>query len=181
MEDFAQVFGLFPEDKYKHKSYANIASVLWAETGEQGLYEYVRRLVFSVLTGNGDMHLKNWSLLYPDARRPVLSPAYDLVATFPYIAGDRLALTFGGSRDMNGITVEQLRRFADTARLPMSPLGPIVEETAERTISGWRDLGAKDLLPAEMRRAIDERIPAVAANLLRRTKLTPQAVEATVE
>ena len=45
----------------------------------------------------------------------------------------------------------------------------------------WRDLGAKDLLPAEMRRAIDERIPAVAANLLRRTKLTPQSVEATVE
>ena len=31
MEDFAQVFGLFPNDKYGHRSYANIASVLWAE------------------------------------------------------------------------------------------------------------------------------------------------------
>src|SRR5271157_625709 len=85
MEDFAQVFGLFPDDKYGRRSYANIASVLWAETGEEGTYEFVRRLVFSVLIGNGDMHLKNWSLLYPDERAPVLSPAYDLVATLPYI------------------------------------------------------------------------------------------------
>jgi serine/threonine-protein kinase HipA len=29
------------------------------------------------------MYLKNWSLLYPDGRTPVLSPAYDFVATFP--------------------------------------------------------------------------------------------------
>ena len=65
MEDFAQVFGLFPNDKYTSRSYANIAAVLWAETGEEGTYDFFRRLVFSVLIGNGDMHLKNWSLLYP--------------------------------------------------------------------------------------------------------------------
>lgn len=85
MEDFAQVFGLFPDEKYRERSYANIAAVLWAETGEAGAWEFVRRLVFSVLIGNGDMHLKNWSLLYPDGRTPVLSPACDFVATLPYI------------------------------------------------------------------------------------------------
>ncbi len=57
MEDFAQVFGLYPEDKYRHRSYANIAAVLWAETGEAGTYEFLR-LVFSVLIGNADMHLE---------------------------------------------------------------------------------------------------------------------------
>ena len=75
MEDFAQVFGIFPEGKYKSVSYSNIAKVLWAETGEAGTFEFVKRLVFSVMIGNADMHLKNWSLLYPDTRRPVLSPA----------------------------------------------------------------------------------------------------------
>ena len=85
MEDFAQVFGLYPDDKYRHRSYANIAAVLWAETGEAGTYEFLRRLIFSVLIGNADMHLKNGSLLYPDQRSPVLSPAYDLVSTLPYI------------------------------------------------------------------------------------------------
>lgn len=35
-EDFAQGFGQFPEDKSNAVSYANIARVLCAETGEQG-------------------------------------------------------------------------------------------------------------------------------------------------
>jgi len=163
MEDFAQVFGLFPDDKYGHRSYANIASVLWAETGEGGTYEFVRRLVFSVLIGNGDMHLKNWSLLYPDGRTPVLSPAYDFVATFPYIPGDKLALNFGGSQSLNEITVDQVRRFTDTARLPASPVWEIVREVVERTAAAWKTLDQKDLLPSEMRKAIDKQIHAVVA------------------
>ena len=48
MEDFAQVFGEFPNNKYKFHSYANIAAVLWAEIGEDAVIEFVRRLVFSV-------------------------------------------------------------------------------------------------------------------------------------
>jgi serine/threonine-protein kinase HipA len=163
MEDFAQVFGLFPDDKYGHRSYANIASVLWAETGEGGTYEFVRRLVFSVMIGNGDMHLKNWSLLYPDGRTPSLSPAYDFVATFPYIPGDKLALNFGGSQSMNEITVDQVRRFTDTARMPMGPVWRIVRETVERTKAAWEALDQKDLLPSEMRKSLDKQILAVVA------------------
>jgi serine/threonine-protein kinase HipA len=166
MEDFAQVFGLYPGDKYGRRSYANIAAVLWAETGETGAYEFVRRLVFSVLIGNGDMHLKNWSLLYPDGRTPALSPAYDFVATFPYIAGDKLALSFGGSHSLSEITVEQVRRFTDTARLPVSPVWQIVRETAEQTAVAWKTLAGKDLLPSNMRKAVDRQIHAVAARLV---------------
>jgi len=163
MEDFAQVFGLFPDDKYGHRSYANIAAVLWAETGERGTYEFVRRLVFSVLIGNGDMHLKNWSLLYPAGRTPALSPAYDFVATFPYIPGDKLALNFGGSQSLGEITVDQVRRFTDTARMPMEPVWRIVRDTVDRTRAAWEGLDRKDLLPSDMRKAIDKQIHAVVA------------------
>jgi serine/threonine-protein kinase HipA len=163
MEDFAQVFGLYPDDKYGHRSYANIASVLWAETSEESTYEFVRRLVFSVLIGNADMHLKNWSLLYPDRRKPVLSPAYDFVATLPYIPGDTLALNFGGSRSLNEITTGQMRSFADTARIPASPLWQIAVETAERTVANWKTLEQVDLLPKEMRTSIEKQILTVAA------------------
>jgi serine/threonine-protein kinase HipA len=163
MEDFAQVFGLFPDDKYSSRSYANIAAVLWAETGDTGTYEFVRRLVFSVLIGNADMHLKNWSLLYPDGRTPVLSPAYDFVATLPYIPGDSLALTFGGSRSLDGITLDQVRRFTDTARMPMDPAWRIVRETMERTEAAWTTLDQKDLLSSDMRKTIDKQIQAVVA------------------
>jgi serine/threonine-protein kinase HipA len=158
MEDFAQVFGLFPDDKYGERSYANIAAVLWAETGEEGTYEFLRRLVFSVLIGNGDMHLKNWSLLYPNGRKPVLSPAYDFVSTLPYIPGDTLALSFGKTKRLDGITVDQMRRFADAARLPMKPVMDIVSDTVERTQRAWKELPQKDLLPHDIHKIIDGQI-----------------------
>jgi serine/threonine-protein kinase HipA len=165
MEDFAQVFGVFARDKYEHRSYANIAAVLWAETGQQGAYEFVRRLAFSVLIGNADMHLKNWSLLYPDRRRPVLSPGYDFVATLPYLPNDRLALNFGGSRSLATITAQQVRRFTDTARMPASPVWQIITETAERTVAAWEALEVKQILKKEMGTAIGKQILAVARSI----------------
>jgi serine/threonine-protein kinase HipA len=165
MEDFAQVFGQYPNDKYHFRSYANIASVLWAEAGEDAVAEFVRRLVFSVVIGNADMHLKNWSLLYPDRRKPVLSPGYDFVATLPYIFNDTLALSFGGSRSLSEITPGQMRRFADTARIPASPLWKIAVETAERAAAAWKGLEQADLLPKDLRASIDKQILGVAATV----------------
>jgi serine/threonine-protein kinase HipA len=161
MEDFAQVFGQFPEAKYKTASYANIASVLRPEAGENATYEFVRRLVFSILIGNADMHLKNWSLLYPDGRKPVLSPAYDYVSTIAYLPGS-LALTFGKSRSLSEITKDQVRRFADTARLPVNPIWEIVTQTVEQTKDSWASLEHKDMLPASIHKAIEEQIQNVS-------------------
>ena len=167
MEDFAQVFGVFPEGKYKSVSYANIARVLWAETGELGTYEFVKRLVFSVLIGNADMHLKNWSLLYPETHAPVLSPAYDFVATLPYIRDDKLALTFGGSRSLDGITVDQMRRFTDRAGLPTAPVMRIVQETAEATGAAWRKLEHKSVLPVDILKVVNRQVVGAAARILK--------------
>jgi serine/threonine-protein kinase HipA len=167
MEDFAQVFGEFPNNKYKFHSYANIAAVLWAEIGEDAVIEFVRRLVFSVVIGNADMHLKNWSLLYPDRRTPVLSPGYDFVATLPYIPGDTLGLSFGDSRSLSEITPDQMRRFADTARIPASPLWKIVVETAERTAESWKTLEHADTLPKDLKDAIGNQILSVVKTVTR--------------
>lgn len=164
MEDFAQVFGVFPDDKYAGRSYANIASVLWAETGETDTREFVRRLAFSVIIGNADMHLKNWSLLYPDGRTPVLSPAYDFVSTVPYLPGDTLALGFGGSRALNVITLDQVRRLAETAGLPMHPTWETVRETVDRTAEAWKTLPQKERLPTPIRNHIDRQIHGVVSS-----------------
>jgi serine/threonine-protein kinase HipA len=165
MEDFAQVFGEFPNNKYKYHSYANIAAVLWAEIGEDAVIEFVRRLVFSVVIGNADMHLKNWSLLYPDRRTPALSPGYDFVSTLPYIPGDTLALNFGDSRSLSEITPDQMRRFADTARIPSSPLWKIAVETAERTAESWKTLDQADALPQDLKDSIGSQILGVAVSV----------------
>ena len=165
MEDFAQVFGEFPSNKYKFHSYANLAAVLWAEIGEDAVREFVRRLVFTVVIGNADMHLKNWSLLYPDRRTPALSPGYDFVATLPYIPNDTLALSFGDSRSLSEFTPEQMRRFADTARIPASPLWKIAVETAERTAESWKTLEQADVLPKNLREFIGKQILSLAASI----------------
>lgn len=93
-----------------------------------------------MVTGNADMHLKNWSVLYPDRRTPILSPAYDLLSTLAYLPNDTLGLNFGDSRDLHEITKDRIRRFAEVARIPVSPLWKIVTETAERTAENWKRL-----------------------------------------
>lgn len=165
MEDFAQVFGLYPDNKYSSRSYANIAAVLWAETGADGTYEFVRRLAFSVLIGNADMHLKNWSLLYPDGRVPMLSPAYDLVSTLPYIPGDSLGLSFGGTKSLDAITTDQVRRFTDTARLPIKPVWDAVLDTVAQTEKAWKSLPFKDVLPSGIRKSVDQQIRKVITGM----------------
>ena len=62
-----------------------------------------------------------------------------------------------GSHSLHEITVEQVRRFADTARLPASPLWEIVCEMVERTADAWQSLEQRDLLPSGMRKALKNR------------------------
>jgi serine/threonine-protein kinase HipA len=143
IEDFAQIFGVYPDDKYKSANYENIASVIWAEIGEAGIAEYVRRLVFNGLIGNGDMHLKNWSLIYPDRRKAALAPAYDFVSTIPYIKGDRMGLNLAGSKEFSSLTNAQFERFAAKARLPTRLVLDTVKDTVQAFAAVWDD--ARDL------------------------------------
>jgi serine/threonine-protein kinase HipA len=159
-EDFAQVFGVYPERKYDRASYRNIAEVIWTETGEVGIVEFLRRLVFSVLIGNADMHLKNWSLIYPDRRSAALAPAYDFVSTIAYLPDDRLALTFVDSKQFSSITNAQFERFAGKARLPTKLALDTVRETVARFAEAWRN--PPDALNDDpLRKAIDRHLQSV--------------------
>ncbi len=71
--------------KFHSPDFKLIVAVLAAHCPED-VRALVERLTFRVLAGNGDAHLKNWALWYPDGRRPRLSPAYDIVSTILYPA-----------------------------------------------------------------------------------------------
>ena len=139
IEDFAQVFSVYPADKYRKASYRNIAEVLWAETGADGIAEFIRRLVFNALIGNADMHLKNWSLIYRDGRSPTIAPAYDFVATIAYIADENMALSLAGrgTGAFSALTGDAFRRFADKAGLPEHLVLQTVKETQDRFDEIW--------------------------------------------
>jgi hypothetical protein len=63
---------------------------------------------------------------------------------------------------VHDITVDQVRRFADTARLPAAPVWRIVRETVERTAAAWRTLDQKELLPPAMQESIDSQIHQIS-------------------
>lgn len=154
IEDFAQIFGVYPERKYKSASYRNIADVIWTEIGEDGIAEFIRRFVFNALIGNTDMHLKNWSLIYRDGRNAALAPAYDFVSTIPYLTEDALALNFVDGKAFDSLNQDQFRRFAAKARLPEKLVLDTARETVDRFSEVWNPV---DGLPLddEVRHAID--------------------------
>jgi serine/threonine-protein kinase HipA len=161
MEDFAQVFDVFPPDKYETASYENLAGVLWAEASRSDVAEFSRRLAFSALIGNGDMHLKNWSLIYRDGRSAELAPAYDFVSTVPYIPRDRMALSLGGTKDWADVSLDLFRRFAARAGLPESLVVEAARETAGRFVSAWEHHEVVGRLPDAVRSRIAEHIRTV--------------------
>ncbi len=165
-EDFAQVFGLYPEDKYGRASYRNIAGVIWTETGETGITEFIRRLVFNALIGNADMHLKNWSLLYPDRRTAVLAPGYDYVSTIAYLPDDSMALKCVHSNEFSRFSMDELRSLADKAFLPRTIVLQTARETTERFLDAWTGERSHLDLPRATIAAIDAhlaRVPITAA------------------
>lgn len=139
IEDFAQVYGVFADRKYKNASSANIAQVIASETESRDVAEFIRRLIFNTMIGNGDMHLKNWSLIYPDGRHPRLSPAYDFVSTIPYTIGDQAALNFSRTKRFDELNKDELDHLAAKAALPPKLVSSTAQETVSIFMERWNE------------------------------------------
>ena len=140
IEDFAQVFGVYPQDKYKKASMRNIAQVIGIEGQDEDIAEFTRRLVFNTLIGNADMHLKNWSVIYKDKRTASIAPAYDFVSTIPYIPDDSASLKVSRSKKFSDFTLDELSHLAAKAMLPEK----LVLDTAKQTVAGFYEIWAKE-------------------------------------
>jgi serine/threonine-protein kinase HipA len=101
MEDMCQLTERLTEDKY-HGSYEQIAKTIQKYSVTSGLdvVNFFELVLFSFLTGNADMHLKNFSLLEQPRLGMVLSPAYDLVNTVLVNPADdeEMALNLNGKK-----------------------------------------------------------------------------------
>lgn len=154
IEDFAQVFGIYPAQKYDKASSMNIAKVIAAESDIDDLAEFIRRLTFNVLIGNADMHVKNWSVIYADRQTARLAPAYDFVSTIPYIPDDKAALKFSRTRRFDEFSFDELSHMAARAGLPES----LVHETARETASKFLDLWPKEKKNLPLHRDVIEAV-----------------------
>jgi serine/threonine-protein kinase HipA len=158
IEDFNQVYRQFPDDKYKNYSYTNMARDIWSFIGQDAGVEFIRRLIFSAAIGNADMHLKNWSVIYPDTRTPRLAPAYDLVSTVAYMDDRMLALSIAKQKDMKQLNAGLLERFSEKAGLPRHMVLETALETAERTVQSWKKMNRDLPLDNEVRKAVTEQL-----------------------
>ncbi len=161
IEDFAQVFGVYPQDKYKKASMRNIAQVIGIEGQDEDIAEVTRRLVFNTLIGNADMHLKNWSVIYKDKRTASIAPAYDFVSTIPYIPDDSASLKISRSKKFSDFTLDELSHLAAKAMLPEK----LVLDTAKQTVAGFYEVWAKEKahlpLTKSMIKAIEEHLRSI--------------------
>lgn len=110
IEDFCVLHGRGAHARYDG-SYEGIArrisDFVSSPVLTQAREQFALQVAYACAIGNGDAHLKNFSVIYPHPEETVaLAPAYDMVSTLPYLAKDSLALTMGGSK-----------RFPDRTRL----------------------------------------------------------------
>lgn len=162
IEDFAQVFGAYPSRKYDAAAYHDIAAALGVAISPPAALEFVRRLVLAVITGNADMHLKNWSLIYPeDGNLPALAPIHDVLSTVPYLPADTLALSLGGERSFKALTADRWKIFANRARLPEPAVLEAVVETVALVRAHWWQLPEREVVPLNVLERIDAHVRAM--------------------
>jgi serine/threonine-protein kinase HipA len=101
VEDGCQALGIYPAAKYAvttEQVLLRLTSV--CEAPLPAAAEFLAQVAFAYLTGNGDAHAKNFSVLQDLSGRWQPTPAYDLPSSQPY--GDNtLALTVAGKKDQN--------------------------------------------------------------------------------
>ena len=140
IEDFAQVRDFYPDAKYDG-DFVTVAALAYRGHDRSALNEFVRRITFNVVVGNGDAHLKNWSLIYGDRRRATLSPVYDLVSTAPYRDdGDEdLGLKFFGNKRFESVRLNHFDRLERRLAVAGGHLAELAAETAQLTLNSLDD------------------------------------------
>ncbi|MEZ6136751.1 MAG: HipA domain-containing protein [Pirellulaceae bacterium] len=161
MEDFAQILDR-PSGREQYRgSYDEIARVLqWIAPDK--VDELLRIVVFNICCGNGDAHLKNFSVLYEDGRTANLSPSYDLVATVAYINSNELALDLGASKRFDNLDAARFQIFSDCLGLSLKQLVIRISEYAEKSIDSWLLKDVKDNYTTLQCGRIEQHVAAVA-------------------
>ena len=115
MEDMCQLTGRLTEDKYRSSCERVGKAVLqYSSMPKMDVTNFLELLMFCWLTGNNDMHLKNFSIYEPAEGVFRLSPAYDLLnaAIVNPKDDEELALTLNGRK--KNINMADFLKLAET-------------------------------------------------------------------
>jgi serine/threonine-protein kinase HipA len=118
MEDMCQISGRLTEDKYRG-SIEGVAKIirLNSENMMFDVISFFELVLFSFITGNSDMHLKNFSLIY-SKDGPHLAPAYDLLNTRVVIPDDKEESALTINEKKNRISLKDFVLMAEKSSIP---------------------------------------------------------------
>ena len=153
MEDMCQLTGRLTEYKYKG-SYEQIAKAIrrYSSAPQLDVVNFWEVVVFSWITGNADMHLKNFSLYNPMHGGYTLTPAYDMLSTVLVMPDDpeELALTLNGKK-------RKLRKTDFIKSITASGVdGKVIDNISRkfgRVLPKWFELIDRSFLPGDLCRA----------------------------
>ncbi len=149
VEDFAQLLEVLTERKYSG-SIEQIGKGILKYSSFPGndLINLFELVLFSYLTGNADMHLKNFSLIRDEHNDVKLSPAYDLISTKLLIPNDteESALSIGGKK--NKLKRADFDYLADKFGIHIKTQNAVYQKFLG-TLNNWNDLIDKSFLSAD--------------------------------
>ena len=155
MEDFCQILNKMTEQKYRG-SMEQIGKALRTYSDLPGLdvVRFFELTLFCFLTGNSDMHLKNFSLMRCQDGHYELSPAYDLVPVKVILPEDteELALTLNGKRNRLGL--KDFFAFGQTLKLSEAQIRKALARIAKSLKDNLRQCLDESFLPQELADAI---------------------------
>ena len=157
MEDMCQLTLHPTEYKYK-SSYEQIARTItkYSSTPELDLTNYMQLLLYCFVTGNNDMHLKNFSLYCPE-KDYLLAPAYDLLNTTIVNPKDKEELALPLSGRKTKLRVADFLNTARTIGLEESVVLRLIKGL-QKALPKWQVLIQSSFLDENMKKAYQELI-----------------------
>ena len=150
MEDMCQLTEKLTEQKYKG-SHEQIAKIIMLHSAYPvlDLLTYFEVLLFCYLTGNADMHLKNFSLYKPD-NEYILAPAYDLLSTKLVLPDDKdeLALTLNAKK--RKLKKSDFNHLLNTYKIDEKVIENIYEKY-RKIVPQWLNFIDTSFLPQQMK------------------------------
>lgn len=164
MEDMCQLSERLTEDKYKG-SYERIAKLIrqYSSAPLLDVVNFWEVVLFSWLTGNADMHLKNFSLFRP-ADNYMLTPAYDLLSTALAMPEDdeELALTLNGKKKR--IKREDFETAMRNSGMDEKVITNLFARFS-KAIPQWHELIKESFLPTDLQEDYHDKIDMMAKRI----------------
>ena len=146
-EDFCQLLGVDPSVKYESEGGPNLIQCFKLlkelELTATDTIQFLDKVIFNFIIGNGDAHAKNFSILYAN-EGPRLAPSYDLLATTVYKQiKPRMAMKISNHKDFKFLTAKHFFDLAEDVQLSKRLVKAELTKVASKVLDKVDPLQAK--------------------------------------